>query len=309
MATTRDIDRAVRTYIDPKAHDNIFNATPWLNRLKGKARKKASMGTANEYIIEMAQGQAGSYNDLQVIDSQRVEITKKATFSMKQYYAQLTVSWKDMLTCRGPEDVVDMLQVKAKNAQKTLSYELAYDSLNGSATDEIVGLSSMIYTTTNTIGTLSSATYDWWANKYTAVGGTVTIPDIITMAATCGDGNDMPTLLLTDKFIWAYIWGNLLQPQERYAGEYNMAKDLPSVAGFPMMWDAQLESSGATGGNIYFINENYFGWDVHSADNLKYWPYAKADTQFAFKCQWTISLVQRITNRKRQGRLGTITTS
>jgi hypothetical protein len=308
MATTRDIDRAIRTYIDPKAHDSVFNATPWLSRLKGKAKKRPIHGT-NEYFVETAQGQAGSYSDFQQIDSQRVEILDKLTFYKKQYYAQLTVSWWDMLDCRGPEDVVEVLKVKAANAQKTLAYELAYDSINGSAVDELVGLSSMLYTTTNTIGGQSSSDHTWWLPKYTAVGGTVTIPDIITMAATCSDGNDVPTLLLTDKFIWAYIWGNLLQQQERYSGQYNMAKDLPSVAGYPMMWDALLESSGATGGNMYFINENYFGWDVHPADNMKYWPYAKADTQFAFKCQWTISLVQRITNRLRQGRLGTITTS
>jgi len=307
MATTRDIDRAVRTYIDPKSHDLIFNATPWLARIKGKSRKRPIGGT-NEYIIEMAQGQGGAYADLQTIDSQRVEITNKASFYMKQYYAQLTVSWKDMLVCRGAEDVVDLLKVKAANAQKTMSYNLSYDSINGSSDLALIGLKTMLYTTTNTVGGLSSSDYSWWLPQYTAVGGTVTIPDIITMAAQCSDGNDTPTLLLTDKFIWAYVWGNLLQQQERYSGQYNMAKDLPSVAGYPMMWDAMLESSG-TGGNIFFVNEDYFGWDVHSADNLKYWPYAKADSQFAFKCQWTISLVQRITNRVRQGRLGTITTS
>lgn len=307
MATTRDIDRAVRTYIDPKSHDLIFNATPWLARIKGKSRKRPIGGT-NEYIVEMAQGQGGAYADLQTIDSQRVEITNKASFYMKQYYAQLTVSWKDMLVCRGAEDVVDLLKVKAANAQKTMSYNLSYDSINGSSDLALIGLKTMLYTTTNTVGGLSSSDYSWWLPQYTAVGGTVTIPDIITMAAQCSDGNDTPTLLLTDKFIWAYVWGNLLQQQERYSGQYNMAKDLPSVAGYPMMWDAMLESSG-TGGNIFFVNENYFGWDVHSADNLKYWPYAKADSQFAFKCQWTISLVQRITNRVRQGRLGTITTS
>jgi len=307
MATTRDIDRAVRTYIDPKSHDLIFNATPWLARIKGKSRKRPIGGT-NEYIIEMAQGQGGAYADLQTIDSQRVEITNKASFYMKQYYAQLTVSWKDMLVCRGTEDVVDLLKVKAANAQKTMSYNLSYDSINGSSDLALIGLKTMLYTTTNTVGGLSSSDYSWWLPQYTAVGGTVTIPDIITMAAQCSDGNDTPTLLLTDKFIWAYVWGNLLQQQERYSGQYNMAKDLPSVAGYPMMWDAMLESSG-TGGNIFFVNEDYFGWDVHSADNLKYWPYAKADSQFAFKCQWTISLVQRITNRVRQGRLGTITTS
>lgn len=310
MSTTRDIDRVVRTWIDPKVHDQVFNATPWLNRLKSKSRKRGSMGTYEEYVLEVAEGQAGSYNDLQEIDRQRVEITNKASYYMKQYYCQLTVSWKDMLTCRGPEDVVNLLEVKSRNATKTLADELSTDSISGSATDDIVGLTTLIYQgASNTAGGLSSATYTWWANQYSNVGGTLTIPDIITFAMTCSDGNDTPSILLTDKFIMAYIWGNLLQQQERYDGEYNMAKDLPSVSGWPILWDAKMESSGATGGIIYYINEKYFGWDVHSADNMKPWPYQKADKQFAFSKQWTISLIQRCTNRKRQGVQYGITTS
>ena len=313
MATTKDIDRVVRTHIDPLVHDQVFNATPWLNRLKGKARKRGSMGTAEEYVLEIAEGQAGSYNDLQEIDRQRVEITQKATYYMKQYYAQLTVSWKDMLTCRGPEDVVNLLDVKAKNATKTLADELSTDSIAGSAIDDIVGLTTLIYQGAgNLCGgiTSSASTNNWWANQYSTLSSaTITIPDIITFAMTCSDGNDTPTILLTDKFIMAYIWGNLLQQQERYDGKYNMAKDLPSVSGWPILWDAKMESSGATGGLIYFINEKYFGWDIHSADNMKAWPYAKSDKQFAFSKQWTLSLIQRCTNRRRQGILYGIATS
>jgi hypothetical protein len=309
MATTRDIDRAVRTYIDPKVHDLTFDATPWLKRCQSKARKRASMGTYEEYVLEIAKGQAGPYSDMAQHDSQRVEITNKAAYYLKQYAAYLTTSWKDMLTCRGPEDVVGLLDVKAKNAVKTLGYELSTDSITGSAADEIVGLTTLISTSTTTVGGLNDTTYSWWANQRQAVSGTLTIPDIITFGMTCSGGNDVPTILLTDKFIVAYVWGNLLQQQERYSGEYNMAKDLPAVAGFPMMWDASLENSNATGGYMFYINENYFKWDIHAADNMKYWPYAKADTQFAFKCQWTISLIQYCTNRDRQGVQSGITTS
>lgn len=311
MATTKDIDRVVRTFIDPTVHDNVFNATPWLNRLKSKAKKRSSMGTYEEYVLESGEGQAGEYNDLQMIDSQRVEILSKAQFYMKQYYCQLTVSWKDMLTCRGPEDVVGLLNVKSKNSQKTLAKKLTTDSITGSTTGKVVGLQSLIYAgASNTVGGINSATDTNWANQYQSVGGTLTIPDIINFALQCSDGNDVPTVLLTDKFILGYIWGNLLQQQERYDGEYNMAKDLPAVAGFPIMWDAVLQASASTtGGYLYYINENYLGWDVHSADNMKAWPYAKADNQFAFKKQWTISLIQRVTNRKRQGVQYGITTS
>lgn len=313
MATTRDLERVVRTFIDPKTHNNVFNATPWVDRCQKKATKRASMGQYMEYPLEMARGQAGPIADLEMIDSQRVEITQKAAYYIKQYYAQLTVSWKDMLTCRGPEDVVGLLDVKAKNAQKTLGYNLSTDSIttNSDTARCLVGLDTLIYQGSNTVGGISASTYTWWANKSTTKSSsTVVIPDIITMAMTCSDGNDTPTILLTDKFILAYIWGNLLQQQERYEGEYNMATDLPAVAGFPMMWDAALNATETTtSGLIYFINENYFGWDIHSADNLKYWPYAKADNQFAFKAQWTITLVQKMTNRRRQGVLYAITTS
>jgi len=312
MATTRDFDRVVRKFIDPKVKDNVFNSTPLLQRFRKNAKIR-TYGTKIVEPLEYAEGIGGAYNDLEVIDAQRKEVVINAEYDLKQYYAGLVVSWKDKLICQGPEDVVGLLQVKARNAEKTMSKHLTTGITgDGSDAKHFEGLQKLIYAgSSNTAGGLSSATYSWWANKTNnKSSSTLTYPDIVNMIADCSDGNDKPTLIATDKYIWAYIWANLLQPQERYTGgRYNTAEDLPSVAGIPILWDAAFESSGSTGGKMYFINENHLFLRIHKADNMKYWPYMKADNQFAFKAYWTLSGALVCNNRKRQGVIYGITVS
>ena len=70
MASTRDYDRVVRKFINPKASDNVFNATPLLQRF----RKNAKIRTYGSKIIEpleYAEGVGGAYADLEVVDTQR----------------------------------------------------------------------------------------------------------------------------------------------------------------------------------------------------------------------------------------------
>jgi hypothetical protein len=253
MATTRDIDRVIRTYIDPKVHDQYFNSTPLLNRFQ-KNSKKRRFGKYVEVPVQMAGGQAGSYGELEVIDRQRAEILMMATYYMKQYFAQLTVSWKDMLTCQGPEDVVDLLTVKKDNALETLRKDMTSDMRAGTSDDDMVGLTTLIYQGAAGAGGISSS-YSWWVNKYANQGGAITYPAMLDMIALCSDGNIAPTLVVTDKFIMSDIWGSILQPMERYTqGTYNQAKELPVIAGIPLLTDWAFQSSEtASRGLMYFI--------------------------------------------------------
>lgn len=316
MATTRDIERLIRTYIDPKVADNIYNATPLLKRFRAKAKMRNGLGRQVIEPLEYATGLASSYAELATTDRTRKEITITASYDLAQYYSPLTVSYKDQLTCRGPEDVVDLLMVKARNAEKDLARVITSDLVSGDGTGTnaettVVGIATMVNTSATTIGGLSQSTYTWWDNKrLNKSSATPTIANWVTLMAQCSDGNAKPTIAATDKFIWAYIWGNLLQSQERYtSGKYNMADDLPAVAGLPVVTDAVFESSGATGGKIFMLNEDNIYLRVHSADNFKRWPYEKPVDQFAYSTYWTWSGLLCCNNLSRQGVMYGVTTS
>ena len=218
---------------------------------------------------------------------------------------------------KGPEDVVDLLQAKSRNAQKKLAKDLTSGIVSDGTTNtkHFVGLQRAIPDSTSddstAYGGITGSTDTFWNVKSQDKSSTtVTYTDIVNMKAECSDGNDQPTLLVTDKFIQAYIWAVLLQPQERYNdGKIKTASGLPEVAGIPFLTDAALESSGATGGRIYFLNENYLRLWIHRRDNMKYWPFMLADDQFAWTARWTLSGFLGCNNRKRQGIIYGITTS
>lgn len=312
MATTMDYEKAIRTYVDAKVYDQFFLSTPWLARLQ-KNSKVGSFGRKVEELLETDTNNAQAYSDLDVINRQRAEIVAQAYYPAKYYEADLTISHQEDLAATSPEKKVDLLKTKKNNAMKALRKQLTTDSISGSGGKSLVGLSTIISESTGeTVGEIDSSTDTFWECNQDDVSGSITIPKIIDFAAVCADGPDVPTLLATDKRIWAYIWGRLLQPQERYTqGKFNMATDLPSVAGFPMLWDAGFESTyggGSTGGNIYFINENYLFMRIHKNDNFKRWPTQKPVNQFAYSTYWTITCAMVCTNRARQGVLYNVTT-
>ena len=75
MATARDYDELVRKYIDPKVEDNIYNATPLLRRLKGKAKVR-NLVDWHKLPLEVAEGIGGAMHDLDTIDRSRKDIVK-----------------------------------------------------------------------------------------------------------------------------------------------------------------------------------------------------------------------------------------
>ena len=318
MATARDYDSLVRKYIDPKMTDNVYNSTPLLTRFKGKARVR-ELADNHMLPLEIAEGLGGPYHDLDVIDRSRKPISDYAEFRLKEYYAPLTVSWRDRKIAKGPEDVVDILQKKARNAQKKLAKDLTSGIVSDGTTntDHFVGLQRAIPDTATTDSTAyggitgSATGKSFWNTQHqNKSSATVTYADIVNMITACSDGNDMPTIIATDKYIQAYIWAVLLHPHERYNdGKIKTASGLPEVAGMPFITDAAFESSGATGGRMYFFNEEYLRLWIHRRDNMKYWPFQLAADQFAWTARWTLSGFLGCDNRERQGLIYGIATS
>ena len=304
MATERDFDKVVNHYISPKVPDLVYNATPMLEWFRSKAKLRKYPERIDE-PLEVTKGQGGWYSDMQELDRTRIEILEKAYFYIKQAYAQITVSHKERLTTASPEAVVALLMTKAHNAFKKIRDDLSIGVASGSAADSIVGLTTQIATSATDLGGISETGHAWWVPQRIAKGtAVITYPDITLMIAKCSDGEyDEPDILMTDKFIKQYIWANILQAQERYESvdKIKTAAGLGLVAGKRILVDAQFESSGDTGGIMYFINSEHLYLRVHSQDNLKTWPYQKADRQFAYSKQWTWTGALCCNDRGKQG--------
>jgi len=310
-------------YFDPKATDNFFRTNVFLEYLR-KFSKKRKFGNTWRETLEMNEGIGGTYGELEVTDMSRKNIAHYADYESGHYYSAMNVSWDDEKRSRSPEEKVDLMKMRSGNAVKTMQRVLTNSIMTGDGTDRaMVGLSTAISEAgTTSFGGINGATagHTYWVNKTTAVGGNVTLPDIIDMQAACSNGGKTTDALLLDKYIQGYIWGNLLQAQERYTtGVFNMATELKSVIGIPMITDACFEGTanttsstysydgGYTGGNIYFHDKEGLYLCINSQDDLKRWPTMMPVNQFVYSTRWTFEGMLVMNQRRTQGLLYNIT--
>lgn len=318
MATTFDWEKVMTKYFDPKATDNFFNASTFLEFMR-KFAKKRNFGNTWRETLEMTDGVGGTYGELDVTDRSRAQLVHYADYESGDYYAAMSISWKDQKRARSPEEKVDLMKVRSGNAVKTMQKNLSLDLRHGDGTSNaMVGMETAIADSgTTSFGGINGATagYTYWVNKTDSVGGNVALSDIINMAAATSDGNISVDVLAMDKYIQAFIWANLLQAQERYTtGKFNMAEELPMVVGIPIITDAVFEGTsaatygnGATGGDINFINKDALFLAINSQDDMKRWPMQKPVDQFAYSTYWTFEGMLVCNNRRRLGKLYGIT--
>ena len=311
-------------HFDPKATDNFFNASTFLEYMR-KFAKKRPFGNTWRETLTTAAGVSGGYGELEVIDRSRKQIVKPADWESGDYYSAMTISWKDQKRSRSPEEKVDLMKERYATAVSSMQKDLTIDmkwgdgtkvALAGGAENQIVGMDTIISDSgTTSCGGLDGSTETYWVNKTTSIGGNITLADIITMRAKIKDGNVLPDVLITDNFIEAFIWANLLQPQERYTtGKFNMSADLPVVVNIPLVTDAVFEGSsesaygdGSTGGDIYFSNKDAMFLAVNSLDDMHRWAMEKPIDQFSYSTYWTHEHMIVCKNRRRLGKLYGIT--
>lgn len=311
-------------YFDPKATDNFFNASTYLEFMR-KFAKKRPFGNTWRETLTTAAGVSGGYSELEVIDRSRKQITKPADWESGDHYAAMTISWKDQKRARSPEEKVDLMKARSATAVSSMQKDLTLDmmwgdgtKIAGDAPNQMVGMDTIISNAgTTACGGLNGATtgQTFWVNKTTNVAGNVALSDIIDMRAKVKDGNVLPDCIATDNFIEAFIWGNLLQAQERYTtGKFNMSTELPVVIGLPIITDAVFEGAeaadygdGTTGGDMFFINKDAFFLAINSLDDMKRWKMEKPIDQFAYSTYWTNESMLVTNNRRRLGKMYGIT--
>jgi len=320
LAVTFDWEKVMTKYFDPKPSDNYFRSSTLLEWFRKFGRKR-NFGNTWRETLETTEGISDTYAELEVLDRSRKNLVHYADYESGNYYAAMNISWDDEKRSRSPEEKVDLMKIRFKNAIKSLNRKLTSDLVSGDGTDRaMVGLETMVSEAgTTAAGGINGAVagYEYWTNKIADLDGNLTLPDLIEMQAACSNGNDTTDVLAMDKFITAFIWGNLLQAQERYTtGKFNMAEELKMVIGIPIINDAALEGDssfdteydgGYTGGKIYFINKDGLFLGTNSQDDMKRWPTIRPVDQFVYSTQWTYEGMLIMSERRTQGLIFDIT--
>jgi len=235
-----------------------------------------------------------------------------AEYQWKQAYATISISGKEEMLNDGPERVIDLLEAKVKNAEKSLK-DLFGSTLYGTSDDsgdEFIGLQHII-DSGRTLGGINSSNYSWWDAQGSTSGSAsyanMTDPahaDFIQrqfreMYGACTVDNDKPSLITTTQVVFD-AYEESLVGQKRFGASSQSLADAGFTnllyRGTPVVVDDHCPA-----GLAFFLNEKYLGFRHHRKRNFAFEKFMKPVNQDAAvaKIMWLGALT--CSNASRQG--------
>lgn len=262
--------------------DNTTNNNAILRRLNKKGNIKFWNGgrTIVQELDYAGNNTYTRYSGADILDISPQTVLTAAEFNPKQAAVSVNITGLEELQNSGPAAVLDLLETRIRNAERTMENGLATDMYSdgtASSGKQIGGLQLIVAdTNTNTVGGISGATWSFWKNySYSATGNLSAsasagnIQAIFnTITANITRGNDVADLILADTTIYN-IYRSSLQAQQRFTSADE------AQAGFTSLkfGGSDVVLDGGIGGNVpaqhaYFLNTNYMFWRPHKDRNI-----------------------------------------
>jgi hypothetical protein len=267
-----------------KLADNVGKNNALLGRLEEKGRIKLVSG-GREIIQEIEFAENGTYKRYSGYEQLNVapsEVFTAATYNYAQVAVAISISGLEMLQNSGKEAVIDLLDARISNAEKTIRNGIALDIYSDGSADggrQIGGLQLLVADSpaTGTVGGINRALYPFWRNisfDATTDGGaaatTANIQDYMHRVwLQTVRGTDRTDLICSDANYYRLYWGSLT-PLQRFTS--------PKMAelGFQSLkyQDADVVLDGGVGGgcptnHMYFLNTDYIHWRPHADRNFE----------------------------------------
>lgn len=263
-----------------KLADNVTKNNALLNRLKKKGKvKTVSGGRTIVQEIEYAEnGTFKRYSGYEALNITPSDVFTAAEFNYAQAAVAVSISGLEMLQNNGPEAIIDLLDSRISNAEKTLVNNISVDAYSDGTADggrQMGGLQLLISTTptTGTVGGIDCSTTigKFWRNiafsGVTNGGAAITSANIESyMNQTYVQvvrGTDTPDLIVADNVLYRKYLESM-QSIQRIAST-DMAE-----AGFMslkyMNADVVLDGGfggGAPANTMYFLNTDYIFFRPH----------------------------------------------
>jgi hypothetical protein len=263
-----------------KLADNVTKNNAILARLSEKGRiKPVSGGRTILQELEYAEnGTYTRYSGYEILNIAPSDVLTSAEFDWKQAAVAVSISGLEQLQNSGPEALIDLLEARISNAEKTMANNVAADMYsNGTASSgkQIGGLQLLVADdpSTGEVGGINRATWSFWQNEIEDLGGSS-----ITSTNIQGRMNDLyvrlvrqtdkPDLILADNNAYiAYL--ESLQTIQR------ITNDKMAQAGFTNLkfMGSDVVLDGGIGGacpanHMYFLNSDYLFYRPHRDRNM-----------------------------------------
>lgn len=284
MAGNVNFDNLLTTTLESrtgKLADNVTDNNALLRRLKERGNiRPISGGTKIVEELEYGEGDTYWYSGYDTLTFNNPQLFTAAAYEMKLLAAPIGCSGEELLKNSGRERVIDLMEAKIKNAEKSLANQMSvgiYSDGTGNSGKQLTGLKALVADdpSTGTVGGINRATSgnEFWQN-YAATAQsaltTSTIYDAMNTAyLACSRGSDKPDLIVADDEMYKLYEGSLVA-QQRFVNA-KMAE-----AGFENLKfkGADVIYDGGIGGHcpnkhMYFLNTEYLKLRPHRERNFK----------------------------------------
>jgi len=265
-----------------KLADNVSDNNALLRRLKQRGKIKPFSGGRTivqelEYAENSTYTRYSGYESLNISPS---DVFSAAEYNIKQAAVAVTISGLEQLQNSGKEALIDLLESRIGNAERTMMNNMStdiYSAGTASGGKQIGGLQLLVADApaTGTVGGIAKATYSFWRNQLFDFSSESTSENangiqsaMNTLYLRCARGPDTPDLIIMDNTYYGYYWASLQAIQR-------VTQSDSASAGFTSLkfMGADVIFDGGQGGacpssHAYFLNSNYLFFRPHRDRNM-----------------------------------------
>jgi hypothetical protein len=263
-----------------KLADNVSDNNAILSRLKQRGKIKPFSG-GHVILQELEYAENGTYkrySGYEVLNIAPSDVFTSAEFDIKQAAVAVSISGLEQLQNSGQEAVIDLLESRIANAERTFANNLSADLYSAGTADggkQIGGLQLLVADdpTTGEVGGINRANWSFWQNNIVDLSASSFTSTNIqgrmnSMYFELVRGNDKPDLILADNTTYTKYLESLQTIQR-------ITQTESGSAGFMTLkfMGADVVLDGGQGGacpsnHMYFLNTNYIHYRPHRDRNM-----------------------------------------
>lgn len=264
-----------------KLADAVSNNTALLYRMKkkGKVRPVSGGRTILEEIDYQENSTYKRYSGYEALDITPSDVFTAAEYTWKQMAVAVIMSGLEMLQNSGAEQVIDLMESRITNAERTFMNNMSNDLYSDGTADggkQLVGLQALVSDTgLGTVGGIDSSAWAFWANQIfdfsanSLTAGPTTIQTAMnTLYLDLCRNRDHPDLCVADNTYYNHYWQSLQAIQR-------ISNDDLGQAGFSnlkfmnmdVIADGGLDGD-APAAHMWFLNTDFIYLRPHSQRNF-----------------------------------------
>lgn len=301
-----------------KLADNVSENNALLMRLKKKGKVKPVSG-GRTIVQELEYAENGTfkrYSGYETLNISPSDVFTAAEFNYAQAACAVSISGLEMLQNSGKEAIIDLLESRISNAEKTLVNNIAADCYSDGTADggkQIGGLQLLVDNTpsTGTVGGIDASTTlgSFWRNIAVDSGVATAATIQASMNQTSLQlvrGTDKTDLIVADTNYYALYLASL-QAIQRITSEEMAGAGFTSLKYYGGGGSADVVLDGGYGGacptnTMYFLNTDYIFFRPHADRNFV----PIGDDRFATNQDAMVKLIgfagnMTVSNRRLQG--------